>query len=75
MKNFKKILFFFGIFFCIHIKTEEKFDAFEQKIKGLEALVLSLMQNITLQQEQIQLLQKQLNVNQAFEEHDNDILE
>lgn len=75
MKNFKKILFFFGIFFCIHIKTEEKFDVFEQKIKGLEALVLSLMQNITLQQEQIQLLQKQLNVNQAFEEHDNDILE
>lgn len=76
MNFFTKTLFCLGVFFYSDIKSSEnRFDFLEQKIKSLEVLVISLTQNMNLQQEFIQLLQKQLNTNLMIEDHDHDIFE
>ncbi|MBV8660734.1 MAG: hypothetical protein JO129_01140 [Candidatus Dependentiae bacterium] len=72
MNNFKKILFCLGMLSCLSIKSEDRFDELDQKIKSLEILIISISQNMSLQQELIQLLQKQLQVNLAIENNDDD---
>ena len=74
MNKFKKLFFCVGIFFCSVARAEDRFDNLEQKIKYLEALIIAISQNMALQQELIQLLQKQLQANLTIEEsHDDEI--
>lgn len=60
---------------CLHLKSEDKFEVLDQKIKNLEVLIISIAQNMSLQQDFIQLLQKQLEVNIVIGEDDEIIVE
>ncbi len=80
MKNLKKLLFCYGIFLHFHLKPESEIELLDQKIKNIEALVVSMSQNMALQQDIVHLLQKQIQLNIAFtedeevfsEDHSND---
>lgn len=69
MKNFKRLFLFAGIFLCHIIKVEDKFEILEQKMKNFETLIVSIAQNMSLQQDLIHLLQKQLQINVSADEY------
>ena len=74
MNKFKKLFFCASMFFCCAAQAEDRLESLEQKIKYLEALIIAISQNMALQQELIQLLQKQLQANLTIEEsHDDEI--
>ena len=50
-----------------YLQSEDRLDALDQKIKNIEALVVSMSQNMKLQQDLIQLLQKQAQFNFVVE--------
>jgi predicted HicB family RNase H-like nuclease len=73
MKNIKKITFCFGMLLNFYLQSEDRLEALDQKIKNIEALVVSMSQNMKLQQDLIQLLQKQAQFNFVVE-NDEEIL-
>ena len=63
------------MFFCCMTKAEDRFESLEQKINFLETLIITISQNMVLQQELIQILQKQLQAsvnNSASSSHSQD---
>ncbi len=76
MNKFKKLLFYFGLFFVLTLKTEDSLVSqlkdLEENIKSLEIIITDVAKNLTAQKRLFILLQKQFESNLAIDNENDD---